>query len=197
MVLTAYIVLSPVTGLSCHRRLANCFAKLDTSVGAPGPHAFAVHASVARLAPLPRPPHPAPNVRDDGQRPSDRGGITRVVNLICPTGKAKYFFERGWTAFSQNSPSGKSPREPTRRRASDIAALQSSLRARSVCLAARCHNSSHRVRCILDAAYRFSDKSPNPCHGQMPDDRRLAILLSQPLRQRLPPALLQFETHKS
>jgi hypothetical protein len=29
--------------------------------------------------------------------------------MICPTGKAKYFSPKGWTAFSQNSPSGKSP----------------------------------------------------------------------------------------
>jgi hypothetical protein len=39
-----------VTGLSCHRRHANYFAKLDTSVGAPGPHDFAVRKSVIRLA---------------------------------------------------------------------------------------------------------------------------------------------------
>ena len=42
MVLTAYFVLSPVTGLSCHRRCADRSAKLDTSVGASGPHDFAV-----------------------------------------------------------------------------------------------------------------------------------------------------------
>src|SRR3954449_1885634 len=42
MVLTAYFVLSPVTGLFCHRRCADCSAKLDTSVGASGPHDFAV-----------------------------------------------------------------------------------------------------------------------------------------------------------
>jgi hypothetical protein len=42
MVLTAYFVLSPVTGLSCHRRRADRSAKLDTSVGASGPHDFAV-----------------------------------------------------------------------------------------------------------------------------------------------------------
>ena len=44
MVLTAYSALSPVTGLSCHRRSrGNCFlGELDASVGAPGPHGFAV-----------------------------------------------------------------------------------------------------------------------------------------------------------
>ena len=46
MVLTAYFVLSPVTGLFCHRRLAECFSrKLDASVGASGPHDFAVRVS--------------------------------------------------------------------------------------------------------------------------------------------------------
>jgi hypothetical protein len=33
MVLTVSFVLSPVTGLVCHRHLRNCFRKLDTSVG--------------------------------------------------------------------------------------------------------------------------------------------------------------------
>jgi hypothetical protein len=42
MVLTVSFVLSPVTGLSCHRRLADTSAKLDASVGASGPHDFAV-----------------------------------------------------------------------------------------------------------------------------------------------------------
>ena len=42
---------------------------LDASVGASGPHAFAVRISIARLATLPRPPHPAPNVRDDREAP--------------------------------------------------------------------------------------------------------------------------------
>jgi hypothetical protein len=42
MVLTAYIALSPVTGLVCHRRWRNIFRQLDASVGASGPHDFAV-----------------------------------------------------------------------------------------------------------------------------------------------------------
>jgi hypothetical protein len=74
MVLTVSSALSPVTGLCCHRRLANCFAKLDASVGASGPHDFAVRASAARLASLPRPPHPAPNVRDDAYAPLFEAG---------------------------------------------------------------------------------------------------------------------------
>jgi hypothetical protein len=44
MVLTAYIALSPGTGLSCprHFRRYCSLRKLSASVGAPGPHAFAV-----------------------------------------------------------------------------------------------------------------------------------------------------------
>jgi len=48
MVLTAYFVLSPVTGLFCHRHQRNCFRQLDTSVGVSGPHDFAVRLSAVR-----------------------------------------------------------------------------------------------------------------------------------------------------
>ena len=45
---TTYSVLSPVTGLSCHRRYAENPAQLDASVGASGPHGFAVRESAIR-----------------------------------------------------------------------------------------------------------------------------------------------------
>ena len=47
---TAYFELSPVTGLFCHRRLADTSAKLDASIGAPGPHDFTVRNSAVRRA---------------------------------------------------------------------------------------------------------------------------------------------------
>ena len=53
-------VLSPVTGLFCHRRLQVISRKLDTSVGASGPHDFAVRLSRLRRQRHQRPPHPAP-----------------------------------------------------------------------------------------------------------------------------------------
>jgi hypothetical protein len=62
MVLTVSFVLSPVTGLSCHRR--RCDAKhhhqLDASVGASGPHDFAVRNGAFRPARrrVHRIPHP-------------------------------------------------------------------------------------------------------------------------------------------
>src|SRR5437763_13779812 len=43
--------------------------KLDASVGASGPHSFAVSISAARLASPTRPSHPAPHVRDDREAP--------------------------------------------------------------------------------------------------------------------------------
>jgi hypothetical protein len=57
---TAYSALSPVTGLVCHRHQRNCFHQLDASVGASGPHDFAVRTSANRQRRHPRPPHPAP-----------------------------------------------------------------------------------------------------------------------------------------
>ena len=59
MVLTVSFVLSPVIGLSCHRRLANggksapgradlASARLDAGVEASGPHDFIVRDSVGR-----------------------------------------------------------------------------------------------------------------------------------------------------
>ena len=48
---TAYFVLSPVSGLCCHRHLAKNFpTRLSASVAAPGPHDFAVRAACVRLS---------------------------------------------------------------------------------------------------------------------------------------------------
>ena len=51
MVLTVSFELSPVTGLSCHRhpRDAKASREFSASVGAPGPHDFAVRDSIIRL----------------------------------------------------------------------------------------------------------------------------------------------------
>src|SRR5580700_11169742 len=43
--------------------------RLDTSVGVPGPHAFSVRIKRPRQEHHQRPPHPAPNVRDDRETP--------------------------------------------------------------------------------------------------------------------------------
>jgi hypothetical protein len=70
MVLTVSFVLSPVTGLVCHRHLRNTFRKLDTSVGASGPHDFAVRFSLARQARI-RVHRIPPRACDVASRPSE------------------------------------------------------------------------------------------------------------------------------
>jgi hypothetical protein len=80
MVLTVYFVLSPVTGLFCHRRLRGLLRKLDTSVGVSGPHDFAVrqgivrpHTFVCRYRRVHRIPHPT--FVTTAKRPSYERGI--------------------------------------------------------------------------------------------------------------------------
>jgi hypothetical protein len=134
----SYVALSPVTGLFCHRRPRISglsapgradlpSAKLDASVGASGPHDFAVrdqHLSSARLViahrsldppcdplarkTLPRPPPPHPASVTIAIRPSGGVGWQEFVEMICPTGEAKYFCKQGWTPLSTNRPTGKS-----------------------------------------------------------------------------------------
>jgi hypothetical protein len=69
---TAYSALSPVNGLSCHRRRADTSAQLDASVGASGPHDFAVRIGRARQSQLSRPPHPTARFVTIASRPSCR-----------------------------------------------------------------------------------------------------------------------------
>jgi hypothetical protein len=71
MVLTVSFALFPGTGLSCPRHPWEALAsqELDASVGAPEPRDFAVRAMLVRLSTWPRPPHPAPYVRDDRETP--------------------------------------------------------------------------------------------------------------------------------
>jgi hypothetical protein len=55
-------------------------------------------AYVIRLLTLPRPSHPVPNVRDDREAPLLSGtGWGELVEMICPTAKAKYFLQEVWT----------------------------------------------------------------------------------------------------
>ena len=56
--------------------------ELDASVGAPGPHDFAVRLGLARLAIPRRPSHPAPDCRDDREAPSmDAGRAQTTINF--------------------------------------------------------------------------------------------------------------------
>jgi hypothetical protein len=75
-----------------HRR------QFGASQGAPGPHDFAVRAQHRSSVDVRRPSHPAPNTRDDREAPLFSGtGRRGLIEMICPTGIAKYFCERDWT----------------------------------------------------------------------------------------------------
>jgi hypothetical protein len=83
MVLTVSFALSSVTGLVCHRRRQNCFRQLDASVGASGPHDFAVRVgalvrSAARVHRIP------PRVRDDRETPLRGTGCESVYCCFYP-----------------------------------------------------------------------------------------------------------------
>src|SRR6266851_2918616 len=125
MVLTVSFVLSPVTGLVCHRRPRIGFvqarlgrrnsANLTPASGrqdhTTSPYATSslvrvlliAHKSfdspcdpVARQT-LPRPPHPHPASVTIMIRPSGGVGWREFVEMICPTGEAKYFCKGDWT----------------------------------------------------------------------------------------------------
>src|SRR5258705_10083249 len=107
-----------------------CLRELDASVGASGPHDFAVrskHLSSARFAITHRliRTRPAiasrakrcrvhripPRVRDDHDTPLWRGGMARVLDLIWGEWEQKYFSEnqkKDSTPLSTNRPTGKS-----------------------------------------------------------------------------------------
>src|SRR5450432_2075619 len=91
--------------------------ELDASVGASGPHDFAVRCNISRplawrsltglIDPpcnpiarktLPRPPHPHPASVTIAIRPSGGVGWREFVEMICPTGEGKYFCRWDWTA---------------------------------------------------------------------------------------------------
>jgi len=97
MVLTAYFALSPVIGLSCHRRWWKNFRQLDAGVEASGPHDFAVRAQCHSSFDMPRPSHPAPNVRDDRETPLVWAGTAMDVEVIWVRSEQKFFCNEGWT----------------------------------------------------------------------------------------------------
>ena len=94
---TAYFALSLVTGLFATIAGEVAFTDLTPASGRQDHTTSPSASSAARLAPPKRPPHPAPNVRDDGQRPSARGGTAQLIILILANREAKYFSRKGWT----------------------------------------------------------------------------------------------------
>ena len=121
MVLTAYFALSPVTGLVCHRhrRDAKHHRQLDASVGASGPHDFAVrkiNAFVFGAACVHR--IPCPTSVTIAKRPSVWAGMARDMQVICVGKERKYFCEGDWTTqialirFNKTAFSRKTPALP-------------------------------------------------------------------------------------
>ena len=109
---TAYFVLSPVIGLSCHRHLAELpprdltpASRRQDHTTSPSAKASFVRALFARLT-LPRPPHPVPYVRDDREAPLCVGRDGGSFRTDSGSEKPKYFFKMGLTAISLICPSG-------------------------------------------------------------------------------------------
>jgi len=84
--------------LVCHRRLAQAFgahAKLDASVGASGPHDFAVRVCAARQSAHPRPPHPRPAFVTIAIAPLRLGRDGEAYSIDSSFGKSEYFLREG------------------------------------------------------------------------------------------------------
>src|SRR6266850_2211193 len=103
--------------------------KLDASVGASGPHDFAVRNNISRPRAVDRSQvfrqpalqsrraqnaaastAPLPASVTIAIRPSGGVGWREFVEMICPTGEAKYFCKGYWTAKAVICPSGKKRR---------------------------------------------------------------------------------------
>jgi hypothetical protein len=98
---TAYFVLSPVNGLSCHRHLAENSTRLDASVAASGPHDFAVRFSRARQSQLSRPSLPDPRFVTIAHTPLVWDGMARNKRVICPRDQARPLRHIGTTGKSE------------------------------------------------------------------------------------------------
>ncbi len=101
---TAYFELSPVNGFSCHRHPREVLLPANLT---PAPrrqdHPSARVTLVSRNFRVHRIP---PRVRDDREPPLSSGETGEVKSVICPTAKAKYFSETGWTGFWGDLPVG-------------------------------------------------------------------------------------------
>ena len=96
----------PPSSTDCSANLTPASGRQDHTPS-PSTAATFVRTHFARLT-LPRPSHPAPNVRDDREPPLLRVRDGRILDLIWVGRKQKCFCKRGWTGFWRNSPSGKS-----------------------------------------------------------------------------------------
>src|SRR5229473_2339237 len=97
---TAYFALSPVTGLSCHRRPREVLLPANlTPASGRQDHTASPSARVTLVSRNSRVHRIPPRVRDDREPPLSSGETGEVKSVICPTAKAKYFCATGWTGF--------------------------------------------------------------------------------------------------
>ena len=94
MVLTACFALSPVTGLVCPHRQRSYLRQLDASVGASGPHGFAVRELSAFVNAPPHVHRIPSRIRDDREPPL-LGRDGRICRNDLPDGESGIFFETG------------------------------------------------------------------------------------------------------
>ena len=95
---TAYIALSPVTGLSCHRHPRKLPSANLTPASGRQDHTTSPSASGAlrRCAPSASTASRLTSVTI-AKRPFVGTGRGELVEMICPTAKAEYFFDQDWT----------------------------------------------------------------------------------------------------
>src|SRR6202790_5027827 len=81
------------------------FRELDASVGASGPHDFAVRFSAVRYRHIHVHRIP-PRGRDDRETPLRVGRDSESYSLISISEKQKYFCQRGWTGHNSKASRG-------------------------------------------------------------------------------------------
>jgi len=87
---TAYFALSLVTGLVCHHHLVDRSTTLDASVGASGPHDFAVRFRAVRQRRIHVHRIP-PRVRDDRETPLCRDGMVGINKAVSTLQRSEIF----------------------------------------------------------------------------------------------------------
>jgi hypothetical protein len=99
----AYSALSPVTGLSCHRRLREVVLPANlTPASGRQDHTASPSATPALVSRKLRVHRIPPRVRDDRDPPLSPGETGGFKSLICPAREAEYFRFRGLTLVSEN-----------------------------------------------------------------------------------------------
>ena len=84
--------------------ISGFFRQLDAGVEASGPHDFAVRVSTIRQARRPRPPHPAPYVRDDRETPLFRERDGGGYRFDLGKSRSEIFLQTGLDRANQLDP---------------------------------------------------------------------------------------------